>query len=408
MSPDFFSGNLLYRRLPMSQETLKMSRKERKRSDVMLRHKRGEILLKEAAWLMRVSVRQAIRVKQKFEKEGDAGLVHKSRDQPSNRGYPKDKREEILKIFRENYSDFGPTLASEKMLEIQKIKVNRETLRRWLIAECLWKVGEKGRVHRTKRKRRERFGEMLQIDGSDHVWFEERGEKSTLMVLIDDATGRIMLHMAKQETTNAALKVVEKWVRKNGVPESIYADRRSVYFTEEFVLEPTRRDDPATFTRFMRVTDRLGVRMIPAHSPQAKGRVERANRTLQDRLVKELRLLGISTIDEANAMLDDYADKHNRQRAVMPARQGDAHRTAPKGRQEWEYFFCYEESRTVAKDNTVVFKGEQWQIFKQKGGPRPKAKVTLRAPLSATPPYWLFGQKRLRTKYLGRVRPRAA
>lgn len=392
----------------MSQETLKMSRKERDRRDVMLRHKRGEILLKEAAWQMQVSVRQAIRIKQDFEKEGDAGLVHKSRDMPSNRGYPEEFRKQILNIYRENYPDFGPTLASEKMLEIQKVKVNRETLRRWLIADGQWRVGERERVHRSKRKRRERFGEMLQIDGSDHAWLEDRGEKATLMVLIDDATGKIMLHMARQETTDAALRVVEKWVKKHGVPESIYADRRMVYFTEEFVLEPTRRNDPATFTRFMRVTERLGIRMIPAYSPQAKGRVERANRTLQDRLVKECRLLGVSTIDEANAMLDAYAERHNCQRAIMPARQADAHRAAPKGRQEWEYFFCSEETRVVQKDNTVVFKNEQWQIFKQKGGPRPKAKVILRVPLNGTEPYWVFGEKRLRTKYLGFLKPQAA
>ena len=201
----------------MSQETLKMSRKERDRRDVMLRHKRGEILLKEAAWQMQVSVRQAIRIKQDFEKEGDAGLVHKSRDMPSNRGYPEEFRKQILNIYRENYPDFGPTLASEKMLEIQKVKVNRETLRRWLIADGQWRVGERERVHRSKRKRRERFGEMLQIDGSDHAWLEDRGEKATLMVLIDDATGKIMLHMARQETTDAALRVVEKWVKKHGV-----------------------------------------------------------------------------------------------------------------------------------------------------------------------------------------------
>jgi hypothetical protein len=392
----------------MSQETLKMSRRERKRLDVMLRYKRGEILLKEAAWQMGVSTRQAIRIKQKFEKEGDVGLVHKSRDMPSNRGYPKKFRKKVVDLFRKKYDGFGPTLASEKMLEIQKIKVNHETLRRWLIGECLWKVGERGRVHRTKRKRRERFGELLQIDGSDHAWFGERGEKSTLMVLIDDATGRIMLHMAKQETTDAALTVVKKWVKTHGVPESIYADRRTVYFTEEFVLEPTRRKDPETFTRFMRVADRLGIEMIPAYSPQAKGRVERANRTLQDRLVKEFTLRGISTIDEANAMLDAYAEGHSQRFPEAPARQADAHRAAPKGRQEWEYFFCYEETRTVAKDNTVVFKGEQWQIFKQKGGPRPKAKVILRRPFNGTAPYWLFGEKRLRTKYLGPASSRAA
>ena len=184
----------------MNQETLKMSAKERQREAVMRRYKSGKILLKEAAWEMRVSVRQAIRIKQKFEAEGAEGLIHRACDIPSNRGYSEEFRRKVLEIYRDSYDDFGPTLASEKMLEREGIEMNHETLRRWLIKTKLWQVGTKGRVHRTKRERRERFGELIQIDGSDHAWFEERGEKAMLMVMIDDATGKIMLHMAKEET----------------------------------------------------------------------------------------------------------------------------------------------------------------------------------------------------------------
>ena len=385
----------------MDQETLNMSRKERERLVVMRRYERGEILLKEAAWEMRVSARQAIRIKQRFEAGGAEGLPHRSRGEPSPRRLEPEFRRKVLELYQEKYEDFGPTLATEKMAEHDAIKINRETLRQLLIAGNLWRVGAKGRVHRSKRPRRECFGEMLQIDGSDHAWFEERAPRCTLMVLVDDATGKMMLHMAPAETTDAALVVLKKWVERNGVPASLYADRRTVYFTEEFVHEPDRRGDPEVFTRFMRVTDRLGIKMIPAYSPQAKGRVERANGLLQDRLVKELRLRAIDTIDEANAMLDAFAEEMNRRFAKEPARQADAHRNAPKGARQWEYFFCHEEHRKVQKDNTVVYRREQWQILKQEGAPRPGQSVTLRTPLSGREPYWLFREKRLRTCYIG-------
>ncbi len=392
----------------MSQETLKMSLRERERLIVISRYQKGEILLKEAAWEMRLSVRQTIRVNKRFEKHGAEGLVHRSRDMPSHRRHDPEFRQRVLDIYQENYPDFGPTLACEKMAEIDGVDVNRETLRRWLIYAGLWRVGAKERIHRSKRKRRERFGEMLQIDGSDHEWFEKRAPRSTLMVLVDDATGKMMLHMAESETTEAALVLLKKWVAKHGVPVSLYADRRMVYFTEKFVLEPDRRDDPRTFTKFMRVADRLSVKMIPAYSPQAKGRVERANALLQDRLVKEFRLRGISTIEGANVMLDAFAEEMNRRFAKEPLRAANAHRSAPKGRRAWEYFFCYEVTRKVGRDNTVVFKNEQWQILEQKGGPKPGKKVTLRTPVGGGRSYWLFGQRRLKVVYLGPARPRAA
>jgi hypothetical protein len=390
----------------MSQETLKMSRKERRRLVVMRRYARGEILLKEAAWEMRVSVRQAIRIKQRFEERGAEGLIHRSRDAVSKRSYAPEFRGKVLELYQEKYHDFGPTLACEKLAESDSIEVSRETLRQWLIADGMWRVGAKERVHRTKRPRRERFGEMLQIDGSDHAWFEERAPRSTLMVLVDDATGKIMLHMAPSETTEAALTLLGKWIGAHGVPVALYADRRTAYFTQAFIQEPERRDDPETFTQFMRVARRLGLEMIPAYSPQGKGRVERMNGLLQDRLVKELRLLGIDTIDGANAMLNDFANEMNRRFEKEPLRPADAHRRAPKGRREWDALFCYEETRKVQKDNTVVWRNQWWQILNQEGAPKPGQTVTLRTPLSAREPYWVLGEKRLKTRYLGAVKRR--
>ena len=387
----------------MTQETLAMSSSERDRLAIMQKIQSKELLLKEAAGQMGVSDRQAIRIKKCFMQSGAHGLVHRSRGMPSHRQKPEDFKRRVLEIYQARYLDFGPTLAVEKMLEHEGVVVDNETLRRWLIAKGLWEIGAEGRVHRTKRPRREHFGDMLEIDGSDHAWFEDRGESSTLMVLVDDATGRIMLHMAQEETTQDALIVLRKWVKSYGVPASIYADRRTIYFTEAFIYEYDRRKDPAVFTDFMRVADRLNIDMIPAYSPQAKGRVERVNGTLQDRLVKEFRLHAISTIETANAMLDAYAEAYNRRFAREPLRPADAHRAAPRGRAQWDYYFCTEQLRTVQKDNTVSYKNQQWQILQQAAAPRPGSRVVLRCPLTGEP-FWVWKDKRLRTQVLGRMR----
>jgi hypothetical protein len=402
MSPDFWNPSF-ERKGIMSQETIAMSSKERERLVVMRRVESGEMLLKEAAWQMGVSLRQAVRIKQCFLKDGAEGLVHQARGMPSHRKKPAAFKSEVLDVYRERYRDFGPTLAVEKMREHEKIAVGRETLRQWLMAEGLWVCGAKERIHRSKRKRREMFGEMLQIDGSDHAWFEERGPKATLMVLIDDATGRVALHMDEEETTVAALMALQKWLKKHGVPVSLYADRRMVYFTETFVHEPERRDDPAVFTAFMRSAHRLNITMIPAYSPEAKGRVERMNSTLQDRLVKEFRLRKINTIEAANAMLDDFADELNNRFSRPPVRPTDAHRLAPKTRQEWERCLCLEDLRVVQRDNTVSYQGARWQIVKQADAPRPGARVAFRRLLTGET-YWVWKEARLQMKPLGSAR----
>jgi transposase-like protein len=388
----------------MNQETLTMSYKERGRMAVLRLVQAGEITLTTAAAQLGVSLRQAVRIKKRFMDKGDEGLVHRARGMPSNRRYCDDFRQQVLDLYREKYPDFGPTLAAEKMREIDGVQVHPETLRRWLIGANLWQVGRKQRTHRARRTRRARFGQMLQLDGSDHLWFEDRGPRCTLMVLVDDATGRIALHMAASETTHAALTLLHKWVRAHGVPGSIYTDRNSAYFTQEFLHDRDRRGDPAVFTDFMKSTDRLGIVMIPAYSPQAKGRVERVNRTLQDRLVKELRLRNIDTIEEANLILDAFAQDYNRRFAVQPAHDADAHQIAPRGKEEWERCFCVETSRVVRKDWTVSFSKHWWQIPEQEDGPKPGERVCYRRLLDGTG-YWVWQNRRLRVLQGGANQP---
>jgi len=346
----------------MNQETLKMSKKERQRAQVMAEVVSGRWSLARAAREMRVSKRQAVRIKKRYLREGEAGLVHRSRDRVSNRRKPDGFRQEVLALYRERYGDFGPTLAAEKMAELDGVSVHPETLRLWLKAAHLWQGKHKAREHRKQRQRRERFGELVQIDGSDHAWFEERGPRCTLMVMVDDATGRMALHMATAETTQAALRVLRQWVGLHGVPQALYADGKSVYFS------PKGSDKP---TEFGQVARRLEIDMIPAHSPQAKGRVERKNSLLQDRLVKELRLRGISTIEEANAMLEGFAGDMNRRFARAPMSPCDAHRVAPGDPMELDDLFRVEHPRVVARDNTYAFQSRRWQILEQPGAPAP-------------------------------------
>jgi len=196
------------------------------------------------------------------------------------------------------------------------------------------------------------------------------------------------------------LTVLKKWVWRYGAPVSLYADRRTLYFTEDYLYSPQRRDDPQTWTKFMQCTRRLGIEMIPAWSPQAKGRVERLNATLQDRLVKEMRLENISSIKEANAMLDRFAEDYNRRFAHEPRHPADAHRLGPAGRNQWERCFCIEAIRSVQRDNTVSYQGQKWQILPQEGAPRPGRKVTLRMPIGEVRPYWLYSEQRLKAKRL--------
>jgi len=274
----------------MAKETLRMSAKERKRLVVMEQVKGGGLKLVEGADRMGVSYRQAKRIWARFRLAGASGLVHAGRDRVSNRRIDPVFREQVLGLYREYYRDFGPTLACEKMAERDGVVVHRETLRRWLIEACLWSGRRAWRKHRRRRPRRGHFGELVQLDGSEHAWFEDRAPRSCLMVMVDDATGRTEALMAPAETGQAAFAVLRQWIERHGVPAALYTDRKNIYVTDREPTAEEKRLGKGALTDFGRACQRLGIEIVTAHSPQAKGRVERRNGVFQDRLVKELRL----------------------------------------------------------------------------------------------------------------------
>ena len=336
-----------------------MSGKERKRMVVLAGVKLGKLSVAAAGRAMGVCYRQAKRIWHRFKKSGDGGLVHRSRGKAGARRKPAKLRRRVLARCKEIYSDFGPTLAAEK-LRAEGLEVDHETLRRWLVAQGSWSVGRKRQRHRAWRERRECFGEMVQMDGSHHDWFEGRRAKAVLMVMVDDATNRTEARFSEEETTRAACDVFEVWVRKYGMPGSLYVDRDSIYRCERVASVGEQIAGREPRTQFGRAMEQLGVELIMAHSPQAKGRVERRNGLLQDRLVKELRLAGISDLVAANEFLErKFLPALNRQFNVPARSTVDAHRS---GRWNLKEVLSREETRVVAKDWTVAWESRWFQI----------------------------------------------
>jgi len=308
-----------------------MSRKERKRMTVMAGVTEEELTLVQAAELMGVGYRQSKRIWKRYQADGDAGLVHRLRGQPSARRKPAALRAQALARYaEERYADFGPTLMAEHLAKEQLV-VDHETLRRWRMAEGQHTVRRRKQKHREWRERKPSFGAMVQLDGSHHDWFEGRGPRCVLMVMVDDATNQMRARFFPEETMRASYDVLEGWVRKHGLPGSLYVDRDSIYRCEGVasIAEQLAGKEPQT--QFGRAMAALGVELILANSPQAKGRVERMNGTLQDRLVKEMRLAGISEMESANRFLDGkYLRAFNRQFVRAAASPVDVHRAVPR------------------------------------------------------------------------------
>jgi len=339
-----------------------MSRKERKRLAVLAQVKSGELKLVTAGAVMAVTYRQAKRVWQRYRVEGDAGLVHRSRGRPSPRRKPPELRQRVLARYEERYGDFGPTLAAE-YLAVEGMVVDHETLRRWLIAQGTRKVRRRGQRHRAWRERKACFGMMVQLDGSDHDWFEGRRAKAVLMVMVDDATNQVWAQFFEAETTRASYDVLEGWVRRRGLPQSLYVDRDSIYRCEGVGSVAEQLAGQAPQTQFGRAMAQLGVELILANSPQAKGRVERTNGVLQDRLVKALRLEGISDLTLANEYLaKTFLPALNRRFQREAASSADVHRRVPRDLDE---VLSWEEERVVQRDWTVVCAGRWHQVEPQ-------------------------------------------
>lgn len=361
-----------------------MSEKERRRLVVMEQMVGGEVAEQDVAGWLGVSVRQVRRIKARYVRDGAAGLVHRSRGRRSNRGWAVGVREACLGVYRERLGGFGPTLAAEKLEEWGVAAVDHETMRRWLIADGQWQRRRKRGPHRQWRQRRARFGELVQVDGSHHDWFGT-GEQRCLMNFVDDATGTTLGWMCEEETTAAAMQVLWTWIETYGIPQVLYCDRKTVYITdrEPTAAEVLAGDEP--LTAFGQACKKLGIRIMAAHSPQAKGRVERDHGVYQDRLVKELALRGITTVAGANTLLEGGFVAHlNVKFAKPPADRLDGHRPLT-GDVELRDVFAFEETRSVANDWTIRYHNTWYQITGPKEGmPRPKATVMVRRRLDAS------------------------
>lgn len=338
-------------------EKMTMSIKEANRLSVMRQVDKKILSMKKASEEMGVSLRQAKRIRHRYLRHGEMGLMSKHRGKISpNRIDPKLKGEVLRILHREEYIGFGPTLAKEKLQQRHGTYLSDETLRKWMIEDGLWeaKKQRKRKVYQ-RRLRRSRFGEMLQGDGSRHAWFEDRGEICTLVLFIDDATGCLTAgSFVPAETTEAYQSILEEHLMHYGRPLALYVDKHSIFRTCRETLK-------AADTHFGRVLRDLEIELICAHSPQAKGRIERANSTLQDRLIKEMRLLKISTIEEANRYLPTFFREFNQKFGKAPRSAEDAHRPLRKS-DDLERIFARRSSRIVSKNLSFQYDGVFYQI----------------------------------------------
>lgn len=328
-----------------------LSDKELTRLEVVQRIRQRRLSATKGAALLHISRSQMHRLLIAYDTDGAAGLVSKKRGKPSNRRHSREFRNRAINLVRDNYTDFGPTLAREKLLERHGIAIGKETLRIWMRDAGLWQTRKerKKRVHQP-RYRRECLGELIQIDGSDHHWFEDRSPRCTLLVYIDDATSRLMhLAFVKSESTFDYMRATQNYIEAHGKPLAFYSDKHGV-----FRVNAKGALGGDNMTQFGRALKELNIDIICANTPQAKGRVERANGTLQDRLVKELRLEGISDMKAGNAFLQVYMAAHNTKFSKLPLNDKNLHR--PLARHDhMDTALCVKESRTVSNDLTLQY-----------------------------------------------------
>ena len=342
----------------MNGDRIAMSARERDRLKVMAPVLDGKRTQAEAARLMNLCVRQVRRLQRRLKKDGDAGVIHKLRGQPSNHRHKEALRRQAVEIYRREMPDFNLTMASEK-LAARKVQVPARTLRDWLSAEGLWQPKYKRDKHRSRRERRACLGELVQADGSPHDWLEGRGPWMVLVAMIDDATSKVTARFYPGETTEAYMDLVWRYIKRHGRMAAMYVDRDGIFRAEDH--DPY--DPQPTLTQFSRALDDLDIQLILAYSPQAKGRIERFFQTAQDRLVKELRLAKATTIEEANAVLQKtFLRWFNRWCVVRPASPNDAHRPL-EASMRLESILSFQEKRKVGNDYTIRLDNQVYQLL---------------------------------------------
>ncbi len=332
-----------------------MSERDLRRIEVLSEVRTGRRTVAAAAAVLAVSERQAYRLLARYERDGGSGLIHKARGRTSNRSRNEGIRKYAVELVKTKYADFGPTLAIEVLLDKHELRVGRETLRRWMMAEGLWLSRTQRRTFHQPRLRRESYGELIQIDGSDHRWFEHGGEPCTLLVFIDDATSKLMqLRFVPSESTDSYFEALDGYLTTHGCPTAFYSDKHTVFR----VNRPDAKGGSG-MTQFGRALAELNIEILCANSSQAKGRVERANRTLQDRLVKELRLAGICDMAAGNVFLPTFLEHFNERFAVPAQKPENLHRSLHVKASQLTDILCHREQRHVGQQLTLAYDRKQ-------------------------------------------------
>jgi DNA-binding Lrp family transcriptional regulator len=348
------------------EELIVMSQKERDRLKVLQEAKEGAITQQEAAEQMGVTPRWVRKLLARMRKQGDRAVIHGLRGRNSNRKIPEAERARAIRLVEQEYRDFGPTLAGEYLSERHGIQVSRETLRGWMIGAQLWKSRRKRveRIHQW-RPRRAQCGELVQWDTSEHDWLEGRGERLYLILLIDDASSRALARFVRHDSTAENMRTLRAYVQRWGRPVAVYTDKASLFKINRApkIEEQLRAERPRT--QIGRALEELGIEWIAAHSPQAKGRVERFFGTAQDRLVKGLRKAGVGTLEEAQRYLQQvYLPLWNRRFTVQPSNPTDAHRPLG-GEHDLGSILSHAETRIVGQDYTIQWQAHRYQIARQ-------------------------------------------
>lgn len=355
-----------------------LSREELRRVEVMSRVRSGELTLRQASELLGLSYRQTRRIWAKYREGGAEALRHGNCGRRSNRAKPEKLRRRVLALVARHYSGgaeerLGPTLAAEHLASEHGLCVDAETLRRWMLEAGLWERRRRRRRYRQRRQRKGHFGELVQMDGSFYEWLPGRGRRDCLLNLVDDATGTCLCRLGEEETTWLAADALRAWVERYGVPRALYVDWKNVYQRAPSPAEAERGQEP--LSQFGRMCRKLGIELIGASSPQAKGRVERVHGVHQDRLAKKLRLKKIATLEEANRYLEaEYLPEHNRRFARQPAEEVDFHWEAPE---DLDRVFALEEERVVAPDWVVRYRNRLLQLKPGVAGLAPGKRVSV-------------------------------